>query len=103
MPDVTSDLDVICQHARDGRIIPLQFRIQDEDGEFHSYRIKEYRDQSYRGSYTTSDGVFVSNNILVFECHIVVLNRMQTVHLYYDLSHSTWKISLNHNHLTVEN
>ena len=37
-------IDVICQHTRESKIIPLRIRLQDEDGEFHNYNIKEYKD-----------------------------------------------------------
>lgn len=31
-------LDVICQFKKDGTIIPLKIRLQDEDGEYQSYK-----------------------------------------------------------------
>ena len=36
-------LDVICQFKKDGTIIPLKIRLQDEDGEYQSYMVKSYR------------------------------------------------------------
>ena len=37
-------VDVICQHSADGTIIPIRVRVKDEDGEYHAYTIKGYKD-----------------------------------------------------------
>ena len=50
-------VDVICQHSRDGEVIPLRIRVCDEEGELHAYTIKGYKDLSGRGAYTTRDGI----------------------------------------------
>ncbi len=83
-------VDVICQHSRDGEVIPLRLRLCDEEGELHAYTIKGYRDLSGRGAYTTQDGVYVTDRMQVFECHIQVLGRIRTVRLYYDHVRNLW-------------
>ena len=60
------NLDVICQHCHSGKIIPLRIRVT-EDGENHTYTIKEYKQTTVDGAYTTPDGVFVCNGIIIFE------------------------------------
>ena len=40
-------VDVICQHSRDGSLIPIRVRVVDEEGEFQSYTIKGYKDDSF--------------------------------------------------------
>jgi hypothetical protein len=87
-------LDVICEHKSDGDIIPLRIRIRNEDGEYHVFSIREYRDLSHRGTYTTGDGVFVTNNTLVYECHIEVFGTQKTVKLYYEPHRSLWRYTI---------
>ena len=86
-------LDVICEFARDGRIIPMRIRLMDDDGQFQAYTIKRYREISGRGTYTTPDGVFVTNSIIVFDCRIEVFGSERSLRLYYNISHSEWSIS----------
>ncbi len=84
--------DVICLHYRDGGIIPLRFRITDEDGEQHTYTIKDYRDVSGRGAYVTRDGIYVTDRMLVYECRIVVLGQLRRVRLYYHRGKDVWLV-----------
>ena len=90
---IEESVEVICQFGRDGSIIPLRIRIE-EDGEYHTYTIRSYRDMSYRGAYTTSGGVFVSNKTLFFECNIDVLGRTRLIQLYYETDNRRWKIAV---------
>ena len=39
-----------------------------EDGETHTYTIKEYKQITVDGAYTTPDGVYVCNGIIIFDC-----------------------------------
>ena len=83
-------VDVICQHSRDGEVIPLRLRVCDEEGELHAYTIREYKDLSGRGAYTTRDGIYVTDRMQVFECRIHVLGRTRLVRLYYDHVRNLW-------------
>ncbi len=85
-------VDVICQHNKDGEIIPLRLRLTDEEGERHAYTIKSYRDMSERGAYTTQDGIYVTDQLLVFVCKVAVFGRMQNVRLYYDRTSQIWSM-----------
>ncbi len=86
-------VDVICQHSIDGTIIPLRIRIVDEDGLRQAFSIKEYRDLSHQGTRTMPDGVYVTDNTLVFECKIVVIDRERIVRLYYNPREIVWKMT----------
>ena len=86
------NVDVICIVYQDGRIIPLRFRVQDEDGEEHVYTIREYKDLSGRGAYTTPDGIYVTDRILFFECRILVLGQLRRVRLYYNRTSQVWTV-----------
>ena len=87
-----STVDVICQHSRNGEVIPLRLRVCDEEGELHAYTIKAYRDLTGRGAYTTQDGIYVTDHMLVFECRIPVFGRLRTVRLYYDQVRNLWAL-----------
>ena len=85
------ELDVICQHCHDGQIIPIRIRVK-EDGEDYAYTIKEYKQVSVDGAYTTPDGIYVTSNFVIFECKIVVFGQMKTVRLYFNKSNLEWSI-----------
>ncbi|MBR1861543.1 MAG: hypothetical protein IJ796_06760 [Lachnospiraceae bacterium] len=87
-------VDVICQHSRDGSILPLKVRVLDDDGEFQTYMIKDYRDRSHMGTRELPDGVFVTDNTLVFECHVIVFGKQKMIRLYYNPSGTVWKMTV---------
>ena len=86
-------VDVICQHSRDGSLIPLRVRVKDDQGEYQTYRILEYKDMSHRGTRENPDGVFVTNNTFVFECAIMVFGRRRIIRLYYEPNNTVWKMT----------
>ena len=45
-------IDVICQHTREGNMIPIKIHIQDEEGEFQTFVVKSYKDLSHKGNFT---------------------------------------------------
>ena len=85
-------IDVICQHTRDGRIIPLKIRVKDEDGEFQTFMVQGYRDLTHPGKYTLGNGVEVSGcNIKTYECKIVVFGVEKIVRIFYNASENLWR------------
>ena len=86
-------VDVICQHSRDGSIIPIRIRTVDEDGEMQSYTIKGYKDLSHQGTRSMPDGMYVTDKTLVYECNIAVFGRNRMIRLYYEPSGTVWKMT----------
>ena len=86
-------VDVICQHTRDSKIIPIKIRIQDEDGEFHNYTIKSYKDRSPSSTYQMPNGISVSRGTWTFDCKIAVFDTLKTITLFYTPSDNKWTIS----------
>ena len=85
-------IDVICQHTRDGRIIPLKIRVKDEDGEFQSFTIQAYSDLTHPGKYTLGNGVEVSGcNIKTYERKIDVFGVEKVVRIFYNASENLWR------------
>ena len=86
-------LDVICMIGGDGSVIPIKIRFLDEEGEVQVHWIKEYKDISHRGTITNPDGVFITNEMLVFMCTISCFGQEKRIMLYYDASKSKWMMS----------
>ena len=86
-------VDVICQNSKDGTIIPLKIRLVDEDGAVQVYAVKRYKDLSYNGTRTMPDGVYVTHNSVVFECHILILGRYRLIRLYFDPKELIWTMT----------
>lgn len=87
-----TDVDVICQHSKDGTIIPIKVRVVDEDGEYHVYTIKKYNDLSHQGTREMPDGMYVTNLTLVYECQIIVFGKSRIIRLYLDPNSTIWKM-----------
>ena len=86
-------IDVICQHTRDGRLIPLRIRLVDEDGENHVYSVKEYRDYSTHGSFQIPEGLMVTNTIFPYELKISTFGILRTIRVYYNCGSCTWSLA----------
>ena len=80
-------LDVICQHKKDGTIIPLKIRLQDEDGEYQVYKIKSYRCNNLSKVVNPK-----LTPVLVFECKINCFDRERLVRISYSFNDGLWKV-----------
>lgn len=90
MSKVINKVDVIAEFKHDGSIIPMRFRIMNEDGEYESYTIKAYKEVPKKGTYTTEDGIYICNDDLVFQCRIIILNTERIVRLYFRPKSNSW-------------
>lgn len=85
--------DVICQHKRDGTIMPIKIRLQDDDGEFQSYQIKAYKDvSSMKREYIMPNGVTAQGHLWIFECKIVNFDSEKVIRLLYNAFDNVWKV-----------
>ncbi len=87
-------VDVICQHSRDGSVIPMRVRVFDSDGDLQTYTIKGYRLIKDHGTRTMPDGVYVDGNTLVYECNIINFGVKKMIRLYYQPTGTVWKMSV---------
>ena len=85
-------IDAICQHSKDGSIIPIKIRLTDEDGVCQEYMIQGYRVLSVAIDQRTPDGLYVTPHTTVYECKITVFQRERTVCLYYRNGEGIWSI-----------
>ncbi len=86
------EIDVICQHTAEGKLIPLRIRLQDEDGVFQVYKVRGYKDQSHKGDYTMPNGVFATSAIFPFECKIAVFGREKIINIFYNSNDNIWRL-----------
>ena len=82
-------IDVICQHTKDGNMIPLKLRFQDEEGEFQSYVVKGYKDLSNN----TPEGVIATSTMFPFDCKISCFGTMKVIRIYYNSNENMWRLS----------
>ena len=83
-------IDLICCHGTKGEVTPIRIRVRDEDGQYQAYSIQEYRDLSHQGARQMPDGVYVSDNTLVFECKINVFGKEKLVRVYSNNPYLSW-------------
>lgn len=92
MDVIDRKIDVICQHASSGQIIPLKIRMIDDDGEWQVYKIKSYKILSCPGVIRLPNNVDTTANTWLFECQIQIFGRVILIRLYYNTYEGVWKI-----------
>lgn len=84
-------IDVICQHCKDGSIIPIKIRVQDDEGVNNIYWIKSYTSLSSDKIKLPNEAI-VTSNILRYDCTIEVFGTMKKIRLHYNKSQVKWFI-----------
>lgn len=87
-----ASVDVICQHKRDGTIIPIKVRVTDDCGEYQIYMIRSYRVINMNQNYSMPDGIICSNHIMRFECKINIFNTERKIQLFYNPYDNKWRL-----------
>ena len=91
---VIKNVEVICEHKSDGTVIPLRFRILDEDGIYQSYTVKAFRMLDQKGSFNAHDGIFVTHDTDIFECRIELFGLRKNVRLYFTREKTEWMLAV---------
>ena len=93
--DGNKNIDMICQHKSDGTIIPMKIRMLDDDGAYQEYKIRAYKDLTYKGAPLDDlDASRVhSSGIYPFECKIESFGHIRVIKLFYNSYEHTWKLS----------
>ena len=84
-------VDVICQHSRDGTIIPMKLRVADEDGAFQTYLIRSYKDITNYGEADNQKVATAINHIWTFDCVILVFGQERRIRLLYNSFENLWR------------
>lgn len=87
-----SNVDVICQHKRDGTVMPIKIRVVDDCGEYQTYIIRAYKNLTSMNSYSLPDGIVCNNNIMRFECKIIIFDIEKKIQLLYNAYDAKWRI-----------
>lgn len=85
-------VDMICQHTKEGTIIPLKIRLIDEDGERQQYNVRRYRILSHEGKVILPSEVRVTTCTLRYECVISVFGQEKVLQILYNIGNRTWRI-----------
>ena len=84
-------VDVICQFCRDGSIIPLKLRVQDEEQVYQTYTIKSYK-TLMSNTITLPSEQIVTSNMVRFDCKIEVFGMERRIILHYNKSQLMWNV-----------
>lgn len=91
--DKSRTADVICQHKRDGTIIPIKIRIEDDDGEFQTYKVRSYKDLTQYTGHDAQNRTNAVSHIWKYECKIAVFGMEKRINLFYYALDNRWKVS----------
>lgn len=87
----SDSVDVICMNSMDGSVVPLRIRVQDDEGIKNIYKIKSYKELT-PDTLQLPNEVYVTPNILRFECKVEVFGTIQKIQLHYNKSQTTWSV-----------
>lgn len=90
--DTSQSIDVICQFNKDGTIIPIKIRLQDENGEMQSYVIHGYIEYPPGSNYKLPGGFMATNTIHIFKCKIHCFGHEKILHMFFNSSSSQWNL-----------
>ena len=86
-------IEVICQHKTDGTILPIKIRCDDEDGEYHVYRILSFRELAPGESSVTLPSTINATKVLRrFYCKIHVFGKEKCISLLYNTFTGRWDL-----------
>lgn len=93
--NTSKNIDMICQHNTDGSIIPLRIRMEDDDGMMQEYKVRAYKDLSYRGNMFDMPDVsrIHTSGIYPFDVRIESFGCERTLRLFYNSYEHTWKLA----------
>ena len=96
--ETNKNIDMICQHKADGTIIPIKLRMLDDDGAYQEYKVRAYKDLTYKGNvFELPDaGKVHSQGIYPFEVKIESFGNLRTIKLFYNSYEHTWKLASRH-------
>lgn len=86
--------DVICQHTKEGKLIPLKLRIEDDDGELQNYSIRSYRPMSVGRDVVLPNEVTVAKSIYRYECKLCIWGREKIINLFYHAYEKVWYVEM---------
>ena len=86
------DVDVICQHTKDGVIIPMRCRLADEEGVINEYNIISSNQLEPDNDGYVSGGLFVGPYSIAYDCKIKAYDRIRFIRLMYNYNKKNWEV-----------
>jgi hypothetical protein len=93
MGKIIEQVDVIAEFKSDGSIIPMRFRIVNDEGEYEQFSIRAYKQIDRIGTYTTEEGVYVCKDDMIFQCKIVRFDEEKMVKLFFFPRSCSWELA----------
>ena len=84
--------DVICQHTKDGVIIPMRCRLADEEAVINEYNIISSNQLEPNNDGYVSGGLFVGPYSIAYDCKIKVYDRIRLIRLLYNCNTKIWEV-----------
>ena len=84
-------VDVICQHCKDGSVIPIKIRVQDDEQVNNVYTIKSYAELSSDKVKLPNESI-ITSDIIMFDCRIEVFGMAKQIILHFNKSQGKWYI-----------
>ncbi|MDD6400605.1 MAG: hypothetical protein PUG10_03225 [Lachnospiraceae bacterium] len=76
---------------KDGTIIPIKLRVQDDESTYQIYSIREYKELD-SDTIVLSNETIVTSNIMRYDCKIEVFGMLKRIVLHYNKSQVKWYI-----------
>lgn len=80
-----NSIEVIVQYTKEGKIVPMRMKIQDEDGMYQSYVIRQFREKTITGLDLKEMNISSTDNKnKCYEVKINVFNVERVIKLFFD-------------------
>lgn len=91
---MTKEIEMYCSFNREGQIIPLQFRVEDENGELQTFKVKRYKEPKERLETQRGYNGVTRKHVSRLDYAVVIeINGFErTVTLLFDLMNHKWSI-----------
>ena len=84
--------DVICEHTREGEVIPIRCRFDDEDGVSHEYNIIGFKELIPDSNRYVNGKMFVAPHSIVYDCKRKTHNTVRLILLLYNSNTKIWEM-----------
>lgn len=82
VPERDNRIEVICQHNREGEIIPIKLRVKDSDGLLQDYAVKSYKPVPHDLGLQTQE----------YECVVAVFGVYKHIRIFHNYNDHIWRI-----------
>jgi len=90
------EIEMYCSFGKDGTVIPIQFRIEDESNELHTFKIKRYKPLDSKNDLSMSYNGNSTFNTFTLNYDAVIENDgvERIVRLHYNIAQHKWAVKI---------